>query len=82
MGIADGKGCPEMKLAQWRRASGKSQLQVAEAIGSTAASIARYEAGTRIPEAGAMRALYLLTHGAVRPDDFYDLPDLNERVAA
>lgn len=51
-----------------------TQQDVADAVSCGVPAIARYEAGTRLPEREAMKALYILSRGRVRPDDFYGVP--------
>lgn len=70
-----------MKLGDWRREKGLTQQDVADAIECVLPTVARYEAGSRVPEQDAMRRIFVFTRGAVRPDDFYDLPDL-DRIEA
>ena len=59
-----------------------TQPALADALGTVLSSVARYENSTRMPEPDIMRAIYAVTGGRVRPDDFYDLPDLGLRSAA
>lgn len=71
-----------MKLADWRNAAGLTQEELADKIGLTPLSIARYENGTRVPIPTVMRQLYELSGGSVTPNDFYALPDIGARAAA
>jgi transcriptional regulator with XRE-family HTH domain len=69
------------KLGDWRRAKGLTQEDLGAKLGCEKPTVARYEAGTRIPERDTMRRIYVVTDGAVTPNDFYDLPDLNDLAA-
>ncbi len=63
-----------MKLKQYRQSQGQSQYDLARLLGTSAASISRYENG-RIPEPEIMARIVEATGGTVTPNDFYDLPD-------
>lgn len=65
-----------MKLAEWRRSKGLTQQNVADGLGCVLATIARYEAGSRMPEPQMVVDIFCFTNGAVQPNDFYDLPNL------
>lgn len=41
-------------------------------------SIYRYIRGERIPAPDVMRRIYVVTGGSVQPNDFYDLPPLDQ----
>lgn len=71
-----------MKLADWRRSNGMTQQHLADALDCILTTVARYEAGRRIPEPDIMRKIFVLTSGAVQPNDFYALPPLNSDRAA
>jgi len=72
-----------MKLADWRRRKNLTQQQLADELGCIVTTIARYETGLRRPDGPAMIRIYKLTEGAVQPNDFYQLPDLQpQRKAA
>lgn len=72
-----------MKLSDWRRQKSLTQQQLADALGCIVTTIARYETGLRKPDGPAMIRIYELTDGAVQPNDFYQLPDLQpQRKAA
>lgn len=72
-----------MKLKAWREREGKSLKDVADALDiNDIATVFRWEqepgvSSRRIPTEGYMRRLYRVTRGAVTPNDFYDLPDLD-----
>lgn len=63
-----------VKLSDWRREQGWTQQQLADALDCTISTVARYEAGTRDPEPLTKERIFILTRGAVEPNDFYDLP--------
>lgn len=65
-----------LKLGDWRRRRGLTQLQLSDALATTLSSVCRYENGTRIPEPEMMRKIYVFTEGSISPDNFYDLPEL------
>lgn len=65
-----------MLLGDWRRREGLTQQEIADALGCIVTTVARYEAGARIPGPTVMIDIYTLTGGAVQPNDFYDLPPL------
>jgi transcriptional regulator with XRE-family HTH domain len=71
-----------MKLADWRRSEGMTQQQLADALDCILTTVARYEAGQRIPEPENMRRLFVLSNGKVQPNDFYALPDLTTDALA
>lgn len=60
-----------MKLVAWLAQHGVSQAAFAETIGSSQPQVARFAAGTRIPNRETMLRIVAATDGAVRPDDFY-----------
>lgn len=63
-----------MKLADWRKAQGWTQPRLAVALDCVLPTVARWENGTRTPEREALKRIYILTAGAVQPNDFYDIP--------
>lgn len=65
-----------MKLDRWRRGQGLSIQALADKLESTHQVASRYCNGTRIPVPPMMGRIYVLTHGQVTPNDFYDLPKL------
>lgn len=60
----------KMSAARWGRLMGLSRQQACRA--------ARGEA---IPRKEVIISTYVWSRGAVRPDDWYDLPDLSELAA-
>jgi transcriptional regulator with XRE-family HTH domain len=72
-----------MKLRAWREDAGLSRRELAEKLSTDTATIYRWEldlghADKRIPALGFMSRLHQLTRGAVSPNDFYDLPPLEQ----
>lgn len=61
-------------LRRWRMNEGLSQEDAAAKVGVVRKTWHQWEAGDAIPKREAMSSLYLLTGGAVQPNDFYDLP--------
>ena len=47
----------------------------ARLVGASPAAVSRWRRG-QIPAPDHMRAIYRVTRGAVRPNDFHDLPEL------
>lgn len=72
-----------MKLRAWREDAKLSRRELAEKLRTDSTSIFRWElerghSDKRIPTCGFMDAIYRLTRGAVAPNDFYDLPALEQ----
>lgn len=63
-----------MKLSDWRKREGLTQVQVAEKIGRTHPTVSRIEAGEHRPDWATLEAITALTGGEVTPNDFIDLP--------
>lgn len=63
-----------MKLSEWRDREGWSQQRLADKLGCTISTIWRYEQGQRDPDADTKRRIFLITDGAVEPNDFYPMP--------
>ena len=61
-----------------------TQQDLADELGCIVTTIARYEARRRKPDDDMMVKIYLISNGAVQPNDFYDLPPLSpaDRQAA
>lgn len=63
-------------------ASEKVNLTVfAHRCGFSIQSAQRYVAGTRMPRRDEMVRIYVVTGGDVTPNDFYDLPCLQQAAA-
>lgn len=69
-----------MRLAEWRKWKGLSQEQLAAELGVTQPTISLLERwpDNSVPGAELMLRIYRLTHGAVAPNDFYNLPELEQ----
>ncbi len=65
-----------MKLESWRIKEGLSIQDLAERIGESYETTRRYITGCRRPQAAQMTKIYVVTGGAVTPNDFHELPDL------
>jgi hypothetical protein len=69
-------------LETWRRGAGLSYAELSARLGTKGEqTVWRYclpigHKAARIPRPEIMRRIYVLTAGVVRPDHFYDLPDL------
>ncbi len=63
-----------MRLADWRIGSGRTQDMLASELRVDAATIHRWERGTRTPGRDHLQAIFLLSEGQVEPNDFYDMP--------
>lgn len=63
-----------MKLLEWRLRNGKTQIWVAQYLGTSQSTVSRYESGEQIPSAKEMPKVFAMTGGAVTANDFYDLP--------
>lgn len=68
-----------MKLQDWLEKTGTTLERLAARCGFDTSSAGRYALGQRIPRRPHARAIYRFTHGAVQPNDFYDLPRLPRR---
>lgn len=62
-----------MKLAVWLSENSTSQAAFADKIGSSQPQVARFVAGTRIPNRHTMQRIVTETGGAVGPSDFYEV---------
>jgi len=72
-----------MKLRDWRYHRKLSFDAAAKAVGASNGSLFRkWERGLQIPRPEQMVNIYLATHGAVTPNDFYDLPSLPDSPEA
>lgn len=72
-----------MKLKAWRKEQSLTQVALAEKLCCSQTTISLIEADSggeragQIPDRGLMVRIYRETRGAVTPNDFYDLPDLD-----
>jgi len=69
-----------VKLQDWRENEGLTREQLAARLPSRpdALNVYRWETGRRLPNRGAAVEIYVLTAGAVTPNDFYELPLLEQ----
>jgi hypothetical protein len=74
-----------MRLAEWRKQQGYDQKQLADALGVTQPTVSYLERSpdraigkTQVPKPDLMRRIWTLTKGAVAPNDFYDLPSIDQ----
>ena len=70
------------RLAQLRNGRRMTLEAAATMVGVTRSAWNDWEKGKRTPGQVLMRELYTLTGGAVTPNDFYELPDLDAQEAA
>lgn len=67
-----------MRLAIWRKKAGKTQADLADALGCSQSYISQIERADSplVPGPAIMIEIYRLSNGVVQPNDFYDLPVL------
>ena len=70
----------QQALSEWLRSTGTSQTALAEAVGTTQASINRYATGERVPLLRTAQAIVQATGGAVSFEAWQSA--FNERRAA
>lgn len=77
-------GASPLKLAEWRKQNGMSQVDLAEAIGCTQPYVSQIERAQRpvMPSPPVMERIFVVTEGAVEPNDFYDLPRWRRMLSA
>jgi transcriptional regulator with XRE-family HTH domain len=63
-----------MKLAAWMEWTCTGDEELAAKVGVGRSMISRVRRGKRLPSYQLMQAIAEATGGAVRPDDFFDLP--------
>ncbi len=71
-----------MRLSAWLSMNDVTQHAFAELIGSSQPQVARFAAGTRIPNKETMRRIVEVTQGAIDPRDFYDAASVGPGEAA
>lgn len=72
-----------MKLREWRETHGHSQQFIADKVGAKSSTVvSRWERLVHVPHPDQVAALFVLTDGAVTPNDHYELPDLRKRRRA
>jgi len=71
-----------MRLAEWRISEGMTQAQLADRLGCEQSFISQIERAhdPMIPRRRFMLSIFRLTFGAVTPNDFYNLPVLEQLV--
>lgn len=69
-----------MKLKEWLTLSGTSQTDFARTVAAPVSSINRILKGQKIPTHDLAVRIYFVTHGAVQPNDFYDLSEAPPEV--
>lgn len=69
-----------MRIAEWRKEQGQTQQQLADQLQTAQSWIALIERAhdPKVPAPDLMRRIYALTRGAVTPNDFYDLPAIDQ----
>lgn len=69
-----------MRLAEWRDSQGWTQAQLAGELGCSQPFISLIERAIdpQIPSREWMLKIHQLTRGEVTPNDFYDLPALDQ----
>lgn len=66
-----------MKLSQYLDINEITLSAFADAVGVANPSVVqKWAKQTRVPKPALMRRIFLVTGGAVQPNDFFDLPDL------
>jgi DNA-binding XRE family transcriptional regulator len=63
-----------VKLQNWLTINGLSVHDLAKAVDAAPHTCANWLAGNNVPNRTMMNKIIKLTGGAVRPDEFYDLP--------
>lgn len=73
-------GFHNMRLAEWRKQESYNQQQLADALGVSQPTISYIERcnDPQMPQPDLMRRIFVLTRGAVTPNDFYDLPPIGQ----
>jgi transcriptional regulator with XRE-family HTH domain len=69
-----------VRLCDWRKQAGYNQQQLADALGVSQPTVSYVERvnDPQVPQPELMRRIYRLTRGAVCPNDFYDLPAIDQ----
>ena len=68
-----------MRLVEWRKSEGLTQDELADLFGCTQPVISALErTGNSVPRPDLMLKIYRKTFGAVSPNDFYNLPVLEQ----
>jgi transcriptional regulator with XRE-family HTH domain len=79
-GLRSAAGVGGVRLAEWRKAQSWTQEELADALGCSQPFVSLIErsANPQIPGREQMLNIYRLTRGEVTPNDFYDLPALDQ----
>lgn len=73
-----------MKLAVWRKRENRTQEWLATALGCSQPYISQIERAVApiIPGPELLEKIFLVTDGAVEPNDFYDVPRWRRALSA
>ena len=65
-----------MKLAEWRKREGKTQEELAAELGCSQPYVSQIERARNpiVPGTEILERIFLVTDGAVEPNDFYPMP--------
>lgn len=63
-----------MKLSDYMRTAGITEREMAARLGCSIGGIRKWKSGERIPRPEVISRIAEVTHGAVVPSDFYDIP--------
>lgn len=66
-----------MRIGEYLTMNGLTQRQMAEALDVHTLTVNRWANSRALPGRKDMVRIFVWTHGAVTPNDFYDLPDLD-----
>jgi hypothetical protein len=69
-----------MKLGRWIKREKLTLEAFGEKIECHVSSVQRYVTDERVPGKKTMVRIYVVTRGEVQPNDFFDLPDLQDLV--
>ncbi|MDP9412680.1 MAG: helix-turn-helix transcriptional regulator [Pseudomonadota bacterium] len=71
---------PPHPLRKWRLERNYTLDAAAAGVGTFRGTWYDWEVGRRVPSPAFMVAIYRFTEGAIEPNDFYDLPDLDGQI--
>lgn len=71
-----------MRFGEWVEKTGKSNAEIGRELGRSAMCISHWRRRERVPGKEDVAAIYRYTDGAVTPNDWYDLPELDADAAA
>jgi hypothetical protein len=66
-----------MRLKDWLELNEVKPARFAAQIGVHRSLVSRYVNRGAVPQPDVMRQIFVVTCGAVTPDDFHDLPELS-----